>query len=179
MIDPVTNYPGVGTVLGNALPPGVFMPPVQTFRRIKKDSSEDLEFFLGQTSITTAPSIINNFIENNVKDFFAPGRYEHTIELTHANSACYIIEEKFIYDFVFEDQSFVIDINERFFLGEKLSFTLKNFVTREPDDMLTRLHITYCYPPFDSNTVDQIDCTNFRKNLEFHYMINVYNNVFL
>lgn len=186
IIDWITNNvsPGILAI------PGAIAPQftvTHTFKRIKIDSSEDLEFFNGDTEtayvfggpadtfdIQVGTATEHNFIDKLAIDFFSPARYEHVITLKSKVSDCYDIEEKFIYDFEFNRQVFQIDIANRFYLGEKLEFTLKNFIVQQPGDLLTRLHIRYCVPPFPNNLVEEIDCST-TEPLEFNMAVNVRN----
>lgn len=108
-----------------------------TFRRIRNSTNEAIEFFSNQPDETVYTIGVgkdieligpNNYINQAASDFFFPGRYEHTMKFKHSTSDCFDIEEKFIYDFEFDKQVFQIDIANRFYLGEKLEFSLKNFI---------------------------------------------------
>ena len=155
-----------------------------TFKRVRRNEDELIEFhsdsqdeilYEFSTALTgdfpiDAPAA--DFIDKLAIDFFSPARYQHTIRLESKTSDCYDIEETFIYDFEFDRQVFQIDIANRFYLGEKLEFTLKNFIVQNPGDMLTRLHIRYCVPPFPNNLEEEIDCST-TEPLLFDMTVNV------
>lgn len=81
--DWVSSYPAVIKLDGNSLAPNMvpipLVAPDAEFKRIKKDSSEDLEFYLNSGFIILTPTKNGNFINAQVKDFFVPGRYEHNV----------------------------------------------------------------------------------------------------